>query len=160
MNDVLVYDDIEMKWNEEMMDEIAKQIGTDYLSLSTPNENLLETSFPPILGILYGHHCQPFVSLIIGSKTYEKFLQVVFLIDPHRSCSYISEKTMIALGFQDGYTPNTEEIWFRDSAYLMYKSPYGGILQEVNVLGSDFLKNCRSTVHLDYLRHEVTLITS
>jgi hypothetical protein len=159
--DPSVYDVLLSDVNHELlMSEISDRLGVTYLSSA---ENLTkERTLPSVSGILFGANSRPMINLAISSKKYKKLIKIIFLVDTGSPHLYICEKALEALGFIENI-PKTLDIVYRDTTFSASVSPKftpdgrQGHFQNINLIGSGFLKTALANLIVDYRNNEVTI---
>ena len=146
--------------HELLMSEISDRLGVTYLS---PAENLpKEWTLPNVSGILFGPNFRPVINLAISSKKYKKCINIIFLVDTGSPYLYICEQALEALGFTENI-PKSLDVVYRDTLHIASISPKltpdgrQDHFQDINLIGSDFLKTAFANLIVDYRNNEVTI---
>ena len=146
--------------HELLMSEISGRLGVTYLS---PAENLpKERTLPSVSGILFGANYRPMINLAISSKRYKKCINIIFLVDTGSPYLYICEQALEALGFTENI-PKSLDVVYRDTHHIASISPKflpdgrQGHFQDINLIGSGFLKTLSANLFVDYRNNEVTI---
>lgn len=136
------------------MSEISDRLGVLYLSSvdNTPKDTAV------VSGILFGADCRPMINLAISSKKFKKWINIIFLIDTGSPHIYLCEQAVNALGF-GGNIPQTLDIVYRDTTFSASSSPKLSLnFQDINLIGSSFLKSALAKLVINYRSNEVTLL--
>ena len=140
--------------HDDLIGPISERLEVQYLQPA--NQNTIST------GILYGTNCRPMISLPIASKKFQKFINVIFMIDTGSPCLYICKQAMTALGFSD-HMPQRFDVLCADMAFEAAMSPLrqadgrDGNYCDLNLIGSTFLKKARANLSVDYKMNTVEL---
>ena len=132
--------------HDDLIGPIAERLEVQYLQPTNPNTISS--------GILYGTNCRPMVSLPIASKKFQKFINVIFLVDTGSPCLYLSQQAMVALGFKD-HMPQTFDVLCADMIFEAVMSPRKGHYCDLNLIGSTFLKKARANLCINYKMNTV-----
>eukprot|EP00835_Amoeboradix_gromovi_P001756 NODE_87_length_21935_cov_0.397142.p7 type:complete len:263 gc:universal NODE_87_length_21935_cov_0.397142:16837-17625(+) len=156
--DVLLTD---VKHND-LIGPIAERLGVEYLSQMGGDYKEGQSN---VRGILYGTYYRPMVNLVVASKKFKKFINIIFLVDTGSPCLYICEKAMEKLGFTD-HVPETFDLLFDSKTHEAVMSPSfmeidgkreKGHYHDLNLIGASFLSKERARVAIDYAENTVTL---
>ena len=158
--------------HDDLVGPIAERLGVKYLSeqKEIPTQNDVE-------GILYGTNCRPMVNLIVSSKKYNKYVNIIFIIDTTSPSLFVSQQAMKALGFSDHF-PSTFDLAFQDKVYEAVMSPPlptttatlpvhtldegsegsdGRGFSDINLIGASFLSKSHAKMVIDYCQNTVKL---
>jgi hypothetical protein len=137
--------------DEHLVGPIAALLEVEYLG--KPEQTIIDQFNPKqgIYGILYGSNYRPMINLLVSSKRFKKHpINIIFLLDTVSPSVFICKKAMDALGFND-FIPqenNPFNVLIAGETYEAYRS--NGHFNDINILGSNFLKKALTAVSLDY----------
>ena len=101
-----------------------------------------------VIGIIYGSNFRLFAPFIVEMKG--KIKEVVFLIDNGAPKTYVTEKTLRSFGADPTRIAINMQIHGIKKTVEMSHSHFA----EINVIGSDFLKQAQATMLVDYMDYK------
>lgn len=102
------------------------------------------------------------INLAISSKKNKKWINLIFLVDTGSPHLYVCEQALKALGFT-GNVPKTLDAVYRDTTFSASISPkytpdgMQGHFQDINLIGSAFLRSAHPNLIVDYRNNELTI---
>lgn len=101
--------------------------------------------YTSVTGIMYGWQNRVFISLPV--RKLDVVLNVLFLFDTGSQGIHLCHSTFAALGYKEN-VPSTGAFYV--NGFLSQASLSRDHYQDVNILGQEYMRECRATLHLDY----------
>jgi hypothetical protein len=118
--------------------------------LDKPNlSTAVRDHYTSVTGIMYGWQNRIFISLPV--RKLDVVLDVLFLFDTGSQGIHLCHNTFAALGYKEN-VPSTGAFYV--NGFLSQASLSRDHYQDVNILGQEYMRECRATLHLDYNKLE------
>ena len=145
-----------------LMGSIASLLEVQYLRTVSNDELLYDQSQTSFHGKLYGANYRCMIRLIVASKHYKKFVEIIFLVDTGSPHLYLCDIALQAMGFQENI-PADFDILFRGMTFPASISPKTlpdgrpGNYHDINLIGSNFLKVAGGELSVNYPSGDVQI---
>lgn len=138
--------------SKDLHHEISSMLSTMYLSDIT-DDNIDTTN-----GIIWGPHNRVFVAMVVRMGHKKKYVH--FLVDTGSPSTYICQEVFTSFGRMINNPNNPVSLHINGKPLTVLQSPKNSHFEDVNVLGTTFLKTFNSVVNIDFKAGDVTIKTS
>jgi hypothetical protein len=139
--------------SKDLRHEISHRLGVQYLAEHDADDDINE-----IKGVVWGPHNRIFVPTVIRIGGQKK--NVHFLIDTGSPKSYVSQEVFTSFNRMISNPSNPISLHINNKPITVFQSPENSHFEDVNVLGSDYLKTFNAILHIDYGNDSVELCIS
>lgn len=128
---------------------ISDRLYTSYLG------NAEEGNFVEAAGIVWGSHNRVFVATVVKRKDMMK--HVHFLVDTGSPYTFMCEEALKSLHALPVDPVSTVRVHINGHAVLVHQSPKDKHFNDINVLGTDFMKTYNCILNVDFGESVATL---
>lgn len=137
--------------SKDLHHDISKRLSKLYLSDIT-DDNINTTK-----GIIWGPNNRVFVAMVVRMGSKAKYVH--FLVDTGSPNTYICQEVFTSFGKMIANPNNTVSLHINNKPLTVLQSPEKSHFEDVNILGTTFMKTFNSVLNVDFGEEAVTLTT-
>lgn len=137
--------------SKELHHDISRMLEKLYLSDIT-DDNIDTTK-----GIIWGPNNRIFVAMVVRMGTKKKYVH--FLVDTGSPNTFICHEVFTSFGRMVNNPNNAVSLHINGKPLTVLQSPKNSHFEDVNVLGTTFLKTFNSVVNINFEIEDVTITT-
>lgn len=137
--------------SKDLHHDIAKQLNHLYLSNCDYDDAVTH-----IDGIIWGPHNRIFVPMIVRIGDVKK--HVHFLLDTGSPKTYISQEVFTSFNKMISNPNNPVSLNINNHRIMVFQSPEKSHYEDINILGTDFLKTYNAKLTIDFEHDKVQIV--
>lgn len=145
--DVLVTD----VHSKDLHHDISIRLNKLYLS------DIIDDKIDNTEGIIWGPHNCVFVAMVVRIGNKKKYVH--FLVDTGSPSTYISQEVLTSFGKMLLNPSNPLSVHINGKPLLVIQSPEKSHYEDMNILGTSYMKTFNCILNVNFASEKVTLVT-
>ena len=108
-------------------------------------------------GIIWGPNSRIFVAMVVRMGNKRKYVH--FIVDTGSPNTYISQEVFTSFGRMHPNPNNPVSLHINGKPLSVLQSPERSHFEEVNIIGTSYMKTFNCILNIDFARDAVTLVT-